>query len=78
MTKQMLVEAINKKRSYLCVGLDSDAEKIPQHLLAGPNPVLAFNKAIIDSTRDHCVAYKINTAFYEVMGARGWQIMEET
>jgi orotidine-5'-phosphate decarboxylase len=60
------------------VGLDTDIEKIPKHLCALPDPILAFNKAIIDHTRAFCVSYKINTAFYEAMGARGWKIMEET
>ena len=73
-----LVENIRKKKSYLCVGLDTDIQKIPKYLLAKPDPVLTFNKAIIDATRDHCVAYKINSAFFEAMGARGWEIMAET
>ena len=60
------------------MGLDTDMEKLPRHLPHTPQAVLAFNKAIIESTRDYCVAYKINTAFYEAMGARGWEIMEET
>ena len=78
MTRQELVEQIFKKRSYLCVGLDTDITKIPKHLLSQPDPVLAFNKAIIDATKDLCVAYKINTAFYEAMGVKGWQAMERT
>jgi orotidine-5'-phosphate decarboxylase len=78
MTRQQLVAQIRQKRSYLCVGLDTDIRKIPPHLLEGPDPVLHFNKAIIDATRDHCVAYKINTAFYEAMGAKGWEIMDAT
>jgi len=65
MTRKQLVEQINKKRSYLCVGLDTDITKIPKHLLLENEPVFTFNKAIIDATRDLCVAYKINTAFYE-------------
>lgn len=78
MTRKQLVEQIFKKRSYLCVGLDSDITKLPQHLVTGPDPIFTFNKAIIDATRDHCVAYKINTAFYEAWGTRGWEAMEKT
>lgn len=78
MTRQQLVEQIFKKQSYLCVGLDSDITKIPKHLLSQPDPILSFNKAIIDATKDLCVAYKINTAFYEAMGVKGWQAMEKT
>jgi orotidine-5'-phosphate decarboxylase len=78
MTRQQLVEQIRKKKSYLCVGLDTDITKIPKHLLAEPDPVFAFNKAIIDATRDLCVSYKINTAFYEALGVKGWQVMEKT
>lgn len=78
MIRQQLVEQIFKKQSYLCVGLDSDITKIPRYLLSQPDPILAFNKAIIDATKDLCVAYKINTAFYEAMGVKGWQTMERT
>jgi orotidine-5'-phosphate decarboxylase len=78
MTRQQLVEQIFQKRSYLCVGLDTDMEKIPAHLLSEEDPMFAFNKAIIDATKDHCVAYKINTAFYEAMGVKGWQTLEKT
>ena len=78
MTREQLVEQIFKKRSYLCVGLDTDLTKIPQHLLTGPDPVFTFNKAIIDATKDLCVAYKINTAFYEALGVKGWEAMEKT
>jgi orotidine-5'-phosphate decarboxylase len=78
MTRQQLVEQIYKKQSYLCVGLDTDITKIPKHLLAEPDPVFAFNKAIIDATRDLCVSYKINTAFYEALGVKGWEAMEKT
>ena len=78
MTRQQLVDQIFKKRSYLCVGLDTDITKIPKHLLAGPDPVFSFNKTIIDATRDLCVAYKINTAFYEALGVKGWEAMEKT
>ena len=78
MTRQQLVEQIFKKRSYLCIGLDTDITKIPKHLLSGPDPVYSFNKAIIDATKDLCVAYKINTAFYEALGVKGWEAMEKT
>jgi orotidine-5'-phosphate decarboxylase len=78
MTRQQLVEQILKKRSYLCVGLDTDITKIPKHLLSEPDPVFTFNKAIIDATKDLCVAYKINTAFYEASGLKGWETMENT
>jgi orotidine-5'-phosphate decarboxylase len=78
MTRQQLVEQICKKQSYLCVGLDTDITKIPKHLLSEPDPVFTFNKAIIDATKDLCVAYKINTAFYEALGVKGWEAMEKT
>jgi orotidine-5'-phosphate decarboxylase len=78
MTRQQLVDHISAKRSYLCVGLDTDIIKIPKHLLSNPDPVFAFNKQIIDATKDLCVSYKINTAFYEALGARGWDSLEKT
>ncbi|GAC1450105.1 MAG: orotidine-5'-phosphate decarboxylase [Chitinophagaceae bacterium] len=78
MTRQQLIEHIRSKQSYLCVGLDTDITKIPKHLLAGPDPVFTFNKAIIDATQDLCVSYKINTAFYEALGLKGWEAMEKT
>lgn len=78
MNRQSLVAQIKQKQSYLCVGLDTDPEKLPAHLKGDPNAVVSFNKAIIDATLDYCVSYKINTAFYEAMGTKGWQIMEET
>src|SRR3954447_18663455 len=78
MDRQQLIEQINEKRSYLCVGLDTDFNKIPKHLQSGPDAIFQFNKAIIDVTKDHCVAYKINTAFYEVRGLKGWEAMEKT
>ncbi len=78
MTRKQLIEQIQKKKSYLIVGLDTDITKIPKHLLAEPDPIFAFNKAIIDATRDLCVGYKINTAFYEALGVKGWQAMEKT
>lgn len=78
MNRKELVAAIKEKQSYLCVGLDTDITKIPKHLQSHPNALVEFNKAIIDATKDHCVAYKINTAFYEALGLKGWQAMEET
>ena len=78
MNRQQLIDQIRQKKSYLCVGLDTDPDKIPQHLLSEKDPVFAFNKAIIDATRDYCVAYKINTAFYEALGLKGWEAMEKT
>ena len=78
MTRATLIEQIRSKKNYLCVGLDTDPEKIPRLLHAFPDPVFEFNKRIIDATLDHCVAYKINTAFYEVSGAAGWESMQKT
>lgn len=78
MNLSQLEQNIQQKLSYLCVGLDTDIEKIPMHLKSGPEAVFQFNKAIIDATKDHCVAYKINTAFYEAMGLNGWEMMEKT
>ena len=78
MTRHQLVEEIFRKRSYLCVGLDTDITKIPKYLLSGADPVFQFNKQIIDATKDLCVSYKINTAFYEAMGVRGWESLERT
>ena len=78
MNRQTLIQQIRTKKSYLCVGLDSDITKIPQHLLQHEDPVFEFNKAIIDATQDVCVSYKINTAFYEANGLKGWQSMEKT
>lgn len=73
MTSKELIGQIFEKGSYLCVGLDTDETKIPVHLRGTKDAVLTFNKAIIDATKAHCVSYKINTAFYEAMGARGWK-----
>jgi len=78
LNRQTLIQQIRTKKSYLCVGLDSDITKIPQHLLQHEDPVFEFNKAIIDATQDVCVSYKINTAFYEANGLQGWQSMEKT
>ena len=78
MTRQELTEQISSKKTYLCVGLDTDPGKLPRHLQSHSNAIVEFNKAIIDATLDHCVAYKINTAFYEALGVKGWMAMEET
>ena len=78
MNKQQLIEQIQLKKSFLCVGLDTDINKIPQHLLETEDPVFEFNKQIIDKTAQYAVAYKPNTAFYEVYGAKGWQSLEKT
>jgi len=78
MTKQQLFEQIQKKQSFLCVGLDTDITKIPAHLLDTDDPVYTFNKAIIDITAPYCVAYKPNLAFYESMGTKGWIALEKT
>lgn len=78
MTRQQLVSAIRSMGSYLCVGLDTDPDKIPRHLRSGADPVFDFNRQIIDATKEHCVAYKINTAFYESGGVKGWEAMERT
>lgn len=78
MHRNRLIEAIRLKRSYLCVGLDTDLHKIPAHLKDRPDAIVAFNRAIIDATKDLCVSYKINTAFYEGLGIKGWEAMAET
>src|SRR6478672_4512593 len=78
MNRSQLVHHIKEKKNYLCVGLDTDLTKLPQHLQDNSNAVFEFNKAIIDSTKDLCVSYKINTAFYEAMGIKGWEAMEQT
>ena len=78
MTYQELSKQIVQKQSYLCVGLDTDLPKLPPHLLAEPDPVFTFNKAIIDATADLAVAYKPNIAFYEAQGPRGWESLQKT
>ena len=78
MTTQELVAQIKKKKSFLCIGLDVDIDKIPSHLLKDEDPIFAFNKAIIDATHHFCVAYKPNTAFYEAYGLKGWKSLEKT
>lgn len=78
MNRTQLVDQIRSKQTYLCVGLDTDITKLPKHLLSKPDPVFEFNKAIIDATKEHCMSYKINTAFYESQGLKGWGSMEKT
>lgn len=78
MNRSQLLAEIKKKRSYLCVGLDTDPGKIPAHLRSLPDPVFEFNKQIIDATHEHCVAYKPNVAFYEALGPGGWVSLEKT
>jgi orotidine-5'-phosphate decarboxylase len=78
MTKQQLIDQIQLKKSFLCVGLDVDLNKIPQHLLETEDPIFEFNKAIIDATHDLAVSYKPNTAFYEAYGIKGWLSLEKT
>lgn len=78
MTRQELVEQIRIKKSFLCVGLDTDISKIPAHLLDTEDPIFEFNKAIIDATKDFCVAYKPNIAFYECHGPKGWESLKKT
>lgn len=78
MNKQELFENIKRKKSFLCVGLDTDIKKIPEHLLKEEDPIFAFNKAIIDATAPYCIAYKPNLAFYECFGLKGWMAFEKT
>lgn len=78
MTTQQLIDQIKIKKSFLCIGLDVDLNKIPDFLLATEDPIFEFNKAIIDATHDLCVSYKPNTAFYEAYGIKGWQSLEKT
>ena len=78
MTRTELFENIKKKKSFLCIGLDTDLAKIPAHLLKEEDPAFEFNKQVIDATHDLCVAYKPNTAFYEAEGLKGWSSLEKT
>jgi len=78
MTRPFLIEQIFAKQSYLCIGLDTDITKIPKHLQSSPDAVFEFNKQIIDATKNLCVSYKINTAFYEALGSKGWEALEQT
>jgi orotidine-5'-phosphate decarboxylase len=78
MNRQELIEQIHEKRTFLCVGLDTDLKKIPQHLLKEDDPIFAFNRAIIDATAPYCVSYKPNLAFYEAFGIKGLIAFEKT
>lgn len=78
MTTQQLTEEIRRKKSFLCIGLDVDLDKIPAHLLQEEDPIFSFNKAIIDATHDLTVAYKPNIAFYEAYGIKGWKALAKT
>ena len=78
MTSKELFQQIQQKKSFLCIGLDPDIEKIPKHLLELEDPIFEFNKQIIESTKDLCVAYKPNIAFYESMGTKGWESLRKT
>ncbi|MBC7913568.1 MAG: orotidine-5'-phosphate decarboxylase [Pyrinomonadaceae bacterium] len=78
MNRKELIAQIKLKESFLCIGLDSDINKIPKHLFEFDDPVFEFNKQIIDATKDFCVSYKINTAFYESRGVKGWQSLVKT
>lgn len=78
MTRAELINEIKRKKSYLCVGLDTDPEKIPAHLRSYDDAVFRFNREIVEATSEHCVAYKLNTAFYESQGKSGWDAMDKT
>lgn len=78
MNRNQLFARIKEKKSYLCVGLDTDLEKLPRHILQAEDPVFEFNRRIIDATEKYAVAYKPNVAFYEALGARGWESLERT
>jgi len=78
MNRTELFKIIRKKRSFLCVGLDTDINKIPEHLLKTEDPVFEFNKGIVDATHELCVAYKPNLAFYESLGTSGWESLQKT
>ncbi len=78
MNRKELLQEIKDKKSYLCIGLDTDISKIPTHLRKSPDPIFEFNKLIIDATKNYCVAYKPNIAFYEALGPKGWESLEKT
>src|SRR5690606_29163831 len=78
MTREEIFAQIQKKNSFLCVGLDTDIQKIPESLLKEADPIFAFNKSIIDATAQYCVAYKPNIAFYEALGPKGWESLHKT
>lgn len=78
MNRVQLIDLIRKRKSFLCVGLDTDIEKIPKFLLKEEDPIFEFNRQIIDATRHLCIAYKPNTAFYEALGSKGWESLQKT
>lgn len=78
MNRATLFQQIQEKQSYLCVGLDPDLQRLPKHLLETSDPIFEFNKQIIDHTKDYCIAYKPNVAFYESLGSKGWEALEKT
>ena len=78
MTRAELVAQIKAKESFLCIGLDTSLDRIPKHLLDCEDPIFEFNKQIIDATKDLCVAYKPNLAFYESLGIKGWESLQKT
>ncbi|WP_107039900.1 orotidine-5'-phosphate decarboxylase [Brumimicrobium mesophilum] len=78
MTREKLIQEIKSTKSFLCVGLDTDMDRIPKHLLDTEDPIFEFNKEIIDATKDYCVAYKPNIAFYECLGPKGWESLKKT
>src|SRR5919107_1272553 len=78
MTRQQLTDQIFSKSTYLCVGLDTDISKLPLHLQQHPDAIFEFNRQIIAATKDYCVGYKVNTAFYEANGTKGWEALERT
>jgi len=78
MNRQQLISQIKQKKSFLCIGLDTDIQRLPSHLLSFDDPVFEFNKQIIDATKDLCVAYKPNIAFYESLGSEGWESLQKT
>ena len=78
MNREDIITEIKKKRSFLCIGLDTDINKVPKHLLDTEDPIFEFNKEIIDATKDLCVAYKPNIAFYESTGIDGWISLKKT
>jgi orotidine-5'-phosphate decarboxylase len=78
MNSSQLLQQIQSKKSYLCVGLDPDLEKIPRHLLSLSDPIFEFNRQVIDATHQYCIAYKPNIAFYEALGPKGWESLQKT
>ncbi len=78
MDRASLINEIKRKQSFLCIGLDTDIQRIPKHLLTKEDPIFEFNKAIIEATSEYCVAYKPNIAFYESLGAKGWESLQKT